>query len=200
MSHIKKLAKYYFTNAYKNNDELTLHVKTCVHTEFSSYDEYNFLPKDPTIEIGTIVISRDDSVSKLVDLIQKNILQGSSLGEDELIVNYRVIFNEHSYNLHDHHNDSITIRDTLLENNDNVYIEIWNDTAGGKESFWSNIRKKISNYKTGSNKNYPFTKETIERAIDKGYYDIVEFLRIFKCPWSEDSRKKYIDQIVLNKY
>ena len=200
MSHIKKLAKYYFSSAYKNNDELTLHVKTCVKTEFSSYDEYNFLPKDPCIDIGSIIINRDDSVSKLVDLIQKDILQGSNFGEDELIVNYRVIFNEHSLNLHDHHHDNVTIRDTLLENNDSVYIEIWSDAPSGKNAFWSNIRNKYSNYKKKSNKNYPFTEETIDTAIDKGYYDIVEYLRILKCPWSEESRKKYIDQIVLNKY
>ena len=199
MSQIKKLAKYYFTDAYKNNDELTLHVKTCAQTEFSSYDEYNHLPNQVYIEIGTVTVNRNDSVSKLVSLIQDEILLGSKLGEDELIVNYKLFMNEHSYNLNDHHNDDVTMRDTLLENNDSVYVEIWPKNATGKEAFWSDIRKRYGNYKIKKTK-YPFTEETIKTAMDKGYYDIVEYLRLLKCPWSEESRKKYVDQIVLNKY
>ena len=199
MSQIKKLAKYYFTNAYKNNDELTLHVKTCAHTEFSSYDEYNYLPNNPYVEIGTVTINRNDTVSKLVGLIQNDILLGSKLGEDELIINYKLFLNKHSYNLNDHHNNDVTIRDTLLENNDNIYVEIWSEKESGKEAFWSDIRRNYSIYKRKNTK-YPFTEETIKTAMDRGYYDIVEYLRILKCPWSEESRKQYVDQIVLNKY
>jgi hypothetical protein len=205
-SALRKL-KYQFDllrHKIDENEEITLNVKTYVrHIDEENSSEYPYM-RQKEVDIGSIKIFKKDRIRKLIQLVKSDILNDIQIDNNDLQIKYYELGNSClSYNFLDW-NPNRKILQSTLENNDNIYVAVYDFESkrlSKKEQFFKDIKdtwiKYVDEYDC-KEINYPFNEDTIHQALNNKYYDVVEYLRLINCPWTEHDKDRFISEVVFN--